>query len=261
MKLGLCAHPADLAPYPEVPFDFIEASVQRFLMPEASAADFAPLAKSARQLSRPLVSANAFLPNDLKVAGPEADFARLASYADTAFARAQAVGMDTIIFGSGGARQVPEGWATAKGFEQYVEGLRICGPLAEKHGITLVVEPLNRAECNLVNTVEEGAEAVRRAGHPRVRLLVDFFHLRRNGESPDSIERHAELITHAHLAENGERAQPGRRGDDFRPYLRALRRASHCRRLTFECAWMPDLQTAMAASVNTVRRQLADAGY
>ncbi len=243
-----------------MPFDFIEGHVQNFLVPEKSEADFAPQAAAARASLRPLTAANCFLPGDLKVTGPSVDPLRLARYAETTFTRAQSIGLTMIVFGSGGARQVPDGWSQTKGFEQYVEALRICGPLAQKHGVTLVVEPLNRGECNLINTVDEGAEVVHRAGQPHVRLLVDIFHMLRNDETPDAIARHAELITHSHIAEKAERTQPGAHGDDFRPFLRALRQAHHCQSLALECKWELDIQTALVPSLGVLRRQLADVG-
>ena len=48
----------------------------------------------------------------------------------------------------------------------------------------------------------EGAEAVQRTNTPAVKLLVDIFHMLRNGESPDDILKVGPLIRHAHLAEN-----------------------------------------------------------
>jgi sugar phosphate isomerase/epimerase len=261
MQLGLCAHPADLAGFTELPFDFIEGHVQNFLKPEASAADFATSAAAVSGSPRPMPSANCFLPADLKVTGPAVDPTRLAIYADIAFARAKSIGLTTIVFGSAGARQVPDGWPLTRGFEQYVEALKIVAPLAEKHGITVVVEPLNRGECNLVNTIDEGAEAVHRCNHARVRLLVDIFHMLRNDEAPDPIERHAALIVHAHVAEKEKRSQPGAMGDDFRPFLRALKKAVLCRRLAIECVWTEPMPVAAIPALAELRRQLADAGY
>jgi len=261
MQLGLCAHPADLAVFSELPFAFIEGHVQNFLRPEAPDADFAPHAAAVRASRRPLVAANCLLPPDLKVTGPVVDATRLTRYAETAFTRARIVGMTTIVFGSAGARMMPDGWSSARGFEQYVDALKLLAPIAQKHGLTVVVEPLNRGECNLVNTIDEGAEAVRRCGHPHVQLLVDIFHMLHNGETPDAIERHAEIITHSHVAENVQRAQPGVNGDDFRPYFRALRRATRCQRLTLECVWVGEMATAAAPALAVLRRQLADAGF
>jgi sugar phosphate isomerase/epimerase len=261
MQLGLCAHPADLAGFKDLPFDFIEGHVQNFLKPEAPEADFAGSAAAIRGSPRPMPSANCFLPADLKVTGPAVDPARLARYADLAFARAESIGLNVIVFGSAGARQVPEDWPLARGFEQYVEALGIVAPLAARHGITVVVEPLNRGECNLVNTIDEGADAVRRCNHPHVRLLVDIFHMLRNGEAPDPIARHAALIVHAHVAEREKRSQPGAMGDDFRPFLRALKKAPDCRRLAIECVWREPMPGAAIPALAELRRQLADAGY
>ena len=256
MKIGICAHPSDVVGFPEPSFDYIEGNVQAFLVPEKSDADFESLARTVRDSLRPLIAVNCFLPADLKMTGPAVDHARLGLYADSAFRRANDVGIKTIVFGSGGARQVPEGWSLSAGFEQYVEALRICAPFAEKYGVTLVVEPLNRGECNLVNTIDEGAEAVRRCGHTQVRLLVDIFHMLRNGETPDAIARHADLITHAHVAENTGRTQPGVHGDDFRPFLRALRKAHACQNITIECSWSMGMRADAGPAIRALRQQL-----
>ena len=111
-----------------------------------------------------------------------------------------------------------------------------------------------------VNTVLEGAEAVRRANTNGVKLLVDLFHMLRNGESPDDIVKVGPLIRHAHLAENKDRAAPGVNGENFRPFLRALRRAGYNDRLALEPIWT-DLPNQLAPALREVRRQLADAGY
>ena len=58
---------------------------------------------------------------------------------------------------------------------------------------------------------------MRRANIHGVKLLVDIFHMLRNGESADDILKVAPLIRHAHVAENRDRAAPGVHGDDLRP--------------------------------------------
>ena len=155
---------------------------------------------------------------------------------------------------------VPEGFSQATAFEQYVDLLKQFGPLAEEQGVTIVVEPLNRGECNLVNTIIEGAEAVRRANQPAVKLLVDIFHMLRNGESPDDILKVGPLIHHAHVAENKDRAAPGTYGDDFRPFFRALHRVGYNKRMALEPIWT-DLPRQVGPALAELRRQLKDAGY
>jgi len=261
MQIGFCTDPATLATLPARPeCDFIEGHVVNFLAPESPDTEFAPRAAALRACGFPMPAANVLLPGTLKCSGPDIDYARLDRYAHTVFRRAKEIGMTMIVFGSAGARMVPAGFPLAKGFDQYVDILRQFAPLAEENGVTIVVEPLNRGECNLVNTVREGAEAVRRANHRAVQLLVDLFHMLRNGESPDDIVKVGPLIQHAHLAENKDRAAPGVNGEDFRPFLRALRKAGYNRRLALEPIWT-DLPRQIGPALAETRRQLADAGY
>ncbi|HKB90772.1 MAG TPA: TIM barrel protein [Opitutaceae bacterium] len=259
MRLGICAAPLDLPVGLDLSFDFLEGHVQNLLKPEKPDADFAAARAAAKLSPRPMIAANCLLPADLKVTGPSVDHTRLARYAEVAFERAKVIGITTIVFGSAGARQLPEGWSAVRGFEQYLEALKILAPIAKQHDIMIVVEPLNYGECNLVNTIDEGAEAVHRCNHPNVQLLVDIFHMLRNGEKADPITRHASIITHAHVAEDKDRAQPGINGDDFRPYLKALRLASRCQNLTIECVWQGEMRAAVGPTIALMRQQLEDA--
>jgi sugar phosphate isomerase/epimerase len=118
-----------------------------------------------------------------------------------------------------------------------VEALKAFGAIAARHDVTLVVEPLNRGECNFINSLAEGAEAVLSCDHPNVRLLADIYHMMREDESPDAITRHGRLIRHVHVAERDKRTAPGTAGDDFRPYLRALADTGYRGDFALECEY------------------------
>ena len=255
MQLGLCANSATLGrlttPVPGC--DFLEGFVQEWFQPETADADHVSPATALRARGFALPAANRFLPPDRKVSGPNVDYARLDRFAATAFRRAKEHGTTLIVFGSAGARQVPEGFSLATAFEQYVDVLRQCGPLAEENGVTLLVEPLNRGECNLVNTLLEGAVAVARVNHPAVRLLVDIYHMLRNGESPDDIVKVGPWIAHAHIAEKAERTAPGVKGDDFHPWLAALKRTGYTGALSLECSLDPDPRIVAETSIAYMR--------
>lgn len=261
MHIGICADPKTLATLPAAAgHDFVEGFTQEVLVPEKPDAEFAVRADALRRSGQRMPASNRFLPADLKVVGPSVDFGRLGRYGSATFRRAREIGMTLVVFGSAGARMVPEGFSAARAFDQYVESLRLLGPIAAAQGVTLLVEPLNRGECNLVNTLREGAEAVRRANVSGVMLLVDIFHMLRNGESPDEIAPVGPLIRHVHVAENRDRAAPGVHGDDFRPFFRALHRVGYDGRLALEPDWT-DLPSQAGPAVAAVRAQLADAGY
>ena len=236
--------------------DFAEEAVQKLLVPEQPEQAFQPPGGAALE-ALPIAAANGFLPGDLRTTGPEVDLERLRRYATAAFRRARQVGIGIVVYGSGASRQVEEGFDRARAEQQFVEALQTVGPPAAQAGITVVVEPLNTAECNIINSVTEGAEAVRAAGHPHVMLLADLYHMLREDESPEAIERAGALLRHVHVAERAERTPPGVAGDDFRPFLRALARIGYAGDYSLECRWQDQLAEA-PGGVTELRRQLAD---
>jgi len=248
LAIGICTGLANAAALKAAGADFVEANVQNFLQPEQP--DF-----SVQPAAVPVRAANCFLPAALKCVGPVVDLPRLMRYAGRAFQRAHQAGIDIIVFGSGGARQLPDGFSKSTAEEQFVAFLRELGPLAGQHGVTVVVEPLNRAECNFINSVPEGATLVDACNHPNIQLLADFYHMLRDGQPPDDIRRHGALLRHVHVAEKEKRTAPGVAGDDFRPFLKALNQVKYRGAISIEANW-GDLPAEAGRAVVELRRQI-----
>ena len=86
------------------------------------------------------------------------------------------------------------------------EGLDILGKEAEKQGVFLIYEPLNRYETNLFNTLETGASFLETLETKNVKLLADLFHM--NIEEEDiakSILENGTHIGHIHFADSNRR--------------------------------------------------------
>ena len=260
MQIGLCVSAAQGDAYRNTGADFLEENVQGFLLPLQPDAEFAPKLAQAKASPLPVRTASLFLPGAMKCVGPAVDLKAILRYADVAFSRAARVGMAVIVFGSGGSRQVPEGFPSAQALEQFVDLLKRLGPLAQAHGVRLAVEPLSRGDCNLINTLDDGLAAVRQCAHPRVGLLADIYHMTQNGESPDAILRAGPLLWHVHIAEKEKRTAPGVAGDDFRPFLDALRKIGYNGMMSIECFGINSPDDAVRA-VKELRRQLGAAGY
>ena len=244
MQLGVCGSPALAPVLAGAGFDYLEVNVVRDLQPEAAGEAVAGTLTARRELSMPAPVANVFLPGSLKVTGPDVDPAAQEQYVRTAFRRAQGAGIELIVFGSGGARRIPAGFDRTRAWAQLVDFGRRIGPLAEERGVTIAVEPLNYAECNVLNTVAESAQYVRDVDHPGVRLLVDAFHWARNAEPVQSIIDAGPLLVHAHLATYANRLAPGEELCDFAPFLAALAQAGYRKRLSVEASWVVDLESA-----------------
>ena len=134
---------------------------------------------------------NSFLPADLKVVGPQVDRPRLQDYLQEALVCAEALGTKVIVFGSGGARMAPNGFSRERVRGQLQELLTMAGDEIERnhYGMAIGIEPLRKAECNIVNSAYEAYERAVRTSHPRIRIMVDFFHLAIEGEDPATLLR------------------------------------------------------------------------
>ena len=253
MKYGVCAGPDSAAILAKAGFDYVEINTSRMLKPQDPDEAFDLELKKIRSSALPCSAGNGFLPGSLKVTGPDASLERLAAYAETAAARARKAGMETVVFGSGGARRVPDGFPRAKAEEQLQAFLRTLGPIGRKHGVVFAVEPLRQKECNILNTVTEAARLVREVNHPNIRLLVDAYHWAAEKESAEAIVSNGDLLRHAHIATTKSRLAPGAEECDFSEFFRALKAANYAGRLSIEGKW-DNMATQAARAREELRR-------
>lgn len=233
MKFGVCGGP-DLARIAkDLGYDYFEWSVGGLLHPREDESVFEEALAQVKASGLPCPAVNVFIPGDLKMVGPDADLNALEAYVTTALTRAEQAGVEAIVFGSGGARRIPDGFDREKAHQQLVLFGRMVGPIAGKHNVTIVVEPLNLTETNALNTVSESADLVREVNHPNFQLLVDGYHWAKDNDSLAGILDNAVLLKHAHVATVDGR-RPPRPGDDCAPFFAALKQAGYDGRVSIE---------------------------
>lgn len=259
MQLGVCASPDQAPILADAGFDYIELNVQRDLIPEQPDGDFQAMRKTLDALPLPCPAANCFLPGHLKPLGPAVDEPALTAYVDTACARARAVGIGVIVFGSGGARRLPEGFPPDQARAQLVAFGRMAGGIAQSRGVVIALEHLNATECNIITSVAEGDQLVREVNHPNFQLLVDSYHWGRESEPVRDIIAAGGHLVHAHIATPPNREAPGLVEHDFGPFLRALKEVHYNRRLSIE-ARMGDLAAELPRALAFLREELARHG-
>ena len=98
----------------------------------------------------------------------------------------------------------------------------------------LAVEPWNRYETHLINTLDQAVELVVAVDHPSVCVMGDTFHMGIEESDPQgALRRAAPHLRHIHLADN-TRAAPGTGTVDFAPYIRTLIEIDYTGTITFE---------------------------
>jgi sugar phosphate isomerase/epimerase len=237
-------------------YSFVEENVRNFLVPAEAESVFEAKLALLKESKLPVEACNSFLPGNLKCVGPAPLHDDILKFAETAFRRAKQAGVRTIVFGSGGARSIPEGFSKEEAKNQFIDLCKKLAPIAKKYNVVISLEPLNTKECNFINSVAEGGEIVETVNHKSFRLLADFYHMLRENETPANLTKYGHLLYHTHIAENVGRTAPGVNKEDFTPYFKALKESGYKGRMAIECSWK-NLGDQAAPALLEMKRQLS----
>lgn len=233
MKFGCCLNMVATQPdgtgqewlekLAECGFDYVEMPTAQMMELDDQA--FAALKERIARAGIPCETSNNFFPTYFRLTGPEVDMDTIMDYARRALTRAEELGVQYLVFGSGPAKQVPEGFPMEEGYRQVVRLLQQVAPVAREHGITIVIEPLRKQECNLINTFAEGVQLARDVNDPNVRVLVDFYHLTEEGEPVQHLlDEGRDFLRHVHFANPTGRVFPVSAEEaNYRPFIDALK--------------------------------------
>jgi D-psicose/D-tagatose/L-ribulose 3-epimerase len=98
---------------------------------------------------------------------------------------------------------------------------------AARHNIKLSVEPLNRFECYVLNTVADSANVVRQVNEHNYGLLYDTFHANIEEKDPVGvIAPNIAQINHVHFSEN-DRGTPGKGHVPWAATMKALKQSGY----------------------------------
>ena len=209
-------------------FDYTEVSVGAVM----SLSDEEISALASRDLK--IEAANSFIPAAFSIikGGEE-----LEKYVAEAIRKSASLGIKVIVFGSGKARMMPDSAEEEEKLSSVEAFLRMCNGYARKYGVTIVIEPLESAECNYINRVTEAAAIARKLGLSNVRSLADSFHMGQENEPFTALCECEDTLAHIHVAEKKVRTYPGKENDDsFLPEMaKALFTTSYNGRISIEC--------------------------
>jgi sugar phosphate isomerase/epimerase len=137
-------------------------------------------------------------------------------------------------------------------------GLAELGAHAHAAGVNLLLEPLNRYEDHMVNTVAQAAELVAAAGSSGLRVLADTYHMNIEEDDPLGVLRAvaaAGVLGAVHLSDSN-RHQPGTGHVDFAAVLAALREAGFDGALSVECRLRGEPEAALRSCGRLLRELL-----
>ena len=233
VEFGVCEPAAHFEQAVAFGFDYYEPEAS-----EIAAMDDGAFAQFKARVLRSPIRCKAFRSfiRSHKIVGGDVRPDDLHAYVNRTMARCREVGCEVMVFGSGGARNVPPGFPRERAMDQLRGFLRAAGDAARRHGMVIGIEQLRREESNVINTVGEALALAHEVAHPNVRIIVDYYHLRKTNENPDVMWKARHDIVHLHFANPSGRVWPKRPEEDpeYRHFFRIVREMNYRGGLTIE---------------------------
>jgi sugar phosphate isomerase/epimerase len=221
-------------------YDFIEPPGSAVLMGLQDDAAYEPQRRALAASPLPVGAFNVLVPPSVKLVGTAVDWAQVELYLSRVVNRAADLGARVLVFGSGGARNAPEGFPKEAAFDQLVRALTIGADIADRRDISFVIEGLRRPESNMINSFGEALALARRVDRPSVKVLADIYHMVEELEPFDALRQGADLLAHVHLS-GDERRYPGYGEYPLRALLDVLTDIGYLGAISIECRWGDDL--------------------
>ncbi len=153
---------------------------------------------------------NSLIPRHFRLADPNSNKDGYLAYFADLFDLMRELGAKYAVFGSGTARSIyADTYSAGDGMKSLADFITKLGMQASSVGITVVIEPLRKAETNVFVTVPETGEFVRELNQPGVKLLYDSFHMVEEKTDLSCVGKYADLVYHCHMSEAPLRTHPG----------------------------------------------------
>ena len=251
IQIGYCARLNEIDAAKAAGFDYVELRTSEIAA--LSDDEFEKLRAKLRRLELPAPVTYLFIPGSIKLTGPAIDKRQQMDYVTRAFDRVSRLGASVITFGSGAARQIPDGFSKQEAFNQLVEFCKRIAPEARTRKLTIAIEPQRRQECNIINSVAEALELVTAVNDSVVQLMVDFYHLSEEKEDAAVIVKARKHIRHLHIANPVGRVVPLNRDEyDYGPFFENLKKIGYEGRISVETG-APDVSINARQSIAFLR--------
>jgi sugar phosphate isomerase/epimerase len=134
-----------------------------------------------------------------------------------------------------------------------LEGLQELGEHAAKHKVQVLLEPLNRYEDHMLNTLDQGVALCKKVGLTSVVLMADLYHMNiEEKNSSQALLDARDFIKHIHLADSN-RLEPGQGQTDFAKIRATLEQLKYQGFLALECRFKDEQLTALKKSIQVFR--------
>lgn len=177
-------------------YDYIELSAQKTL--QQSATEFKQTQLKIKEGPLFCSGFNDFCDHHLPLVGADVNLENIKGCTKKVCERAAELGATQIGVGGPKARLLLDDFSLERAKSQVVENLFEMGEIAQTYQCDILWEALST--CDVDVTVAEAAKTVALVGRTNVKLVVDFFHMKKNKESLSDVSTYQNLIKHVHIS-------------------------------------------------------------
>ena len=206
---------------------------------------------------------NGMLPPSAVLYGTQEEIAPTLDLVRRGMERAAAVGCKTVVFGSGGARNIPDGMELSEAKRRIADMAdRFC-QIALPHGIRIAIEPLRAQETNFIHTLSDAAEiSAMLPNCANLGVNPDIYHMLEGGEPFDELSKLGNRLLHVHIcAPDRHYPRHDRPEEDhaiYRDFFRALHTAGYRGTLSIE-GIVKDMQAELPTALDILRQAMVEA--
>lgn len=102
--------------------------------------------------------------------------------------------------------------------QAYTDNLKFACDLADEQDMGILIEPINGIDADgyFLQRVEQAAELIDKVSHPRLKIMLDCYHVHRMQDDPVALVRsYLPLIGHVQIASFPNRAEPNENADFY----------------------------------------------
>ena len=190
---------------------------------------------------------NCLFPPNIRITGDNVDLISVKRYLEQAIGRTRSIGAEIIVFGSPGAKNVPQGFSHEKARRQIIEVMHIMDSIAGD-GLRIAIEPVCKREANIILNVKDGMDLYNAYKWKSIGMLVDYYHMYVENEDLSAIQSIGDVLIHTHMANPNGRVFPAEEDSvDYSPWFKALEEIEYSGRVSIE-AFADDLPKAAMGS-------------
>ena len=257
MKLGCCLNmnakgdfkigEESIPLFSKLGYDYIELPLAQVMDLQEDA--FRSLLSDIKSGGIPMETCNNFFPANIRLTGENATPDIALEYAKRACDRAAQMGAKIIVFGSSGAKNIPEGFPYSEARRQYIDLLGMLQDIVLPLGITVALEALNTKESNFILSISEALAAMNEVSCSNIKLLADYYHMRMEDEDISILHSVGKDLRHVHIAARDGRVFPKQGdGEDYTGFFNVLKDIGYSGGVSVE-AYSDDLaQEALSVS-------------